>query len=98
MTELERETRDGISAGEKHLTDLRGELDAADERITNARGKLLVADAASALEKRGGISQLHALMTENPERLLRNQLPIPVDPLDTEAVPVWKKLLPWSGD
>src|SRR5438874_2806531 len=33
VTELERETRDGMSAGEKHLTDLRGELDAADERI-----------------------------------------------------------------
>src|SRR5438874_6323018 len=36
VTELERETRDGISAGEKHLTDLRGELDAADERIGDA--------------------------------------------------------------
>jgi hypothetical protein len=37
-------------------------------------------------------------MTANPERLLRNEMPIAVEPLDDEAVPVWKKLLPWSGD
>lgn len=64
----------------------------------HSRGKLLVTDAAAALEKRGGSLQLHTLMTENPERLVRNEMPIPVEPLDDEAVPVWKKLLPWSGD
>jgi len=64
----------------------------------HARGRCVVADAVAALEKRGGASQLEALMTRNPERLLRNELPIPVEPLDVEATPVWKRLLPWSGD
>jgi protein-tyrosine phosphatase len=64
----------------------------------HSRGKCIVRDAAAALEKRGGSSQLHALMTGNPERLLRNEMPVPVEPLDEEATSVWKRLLPWSGD
>ena len=64
----------------------------------HSRGRCVVGDAAAALEKRGGSAQLHALMTANPERLIRNELPIPVEPLDEEATSVWKRLLPWSGD
>jgi protein-tyrosine phosphatase len=64
----------------------------------HARGRCTVGEAATALEKRGGMSQLHALMTGNPERLLRNEMPVPVEPLDEEATSVWKRLLPWSPD
>ena len=64
----------------------------------HARGKLILTDVVAILEKRGGGMQLHALMTENPERLRRNEMPLPVEPLDEEATSVWKKLLPWSGD
>ena len=64
----------------------------------HSRGKCSVSDAAAELEKRGGLSQLYALMTGNPERLLRNEIPEPVEPLDEEATSIWKRLLPWSSD
>jgi protein-tyrosine phosphatase len=64
----------------------------------HSRGKCTVREVAAALEKRGGVSQVHALMTGNPERLLRNEMPVPVEPLDEEATSVWKRLLPWSPD
>ncbi len=40
VSEVERETRSEITAGERQLANFRGELDAADQRITSARGKL----------------------------------------------------------
>lgn len=64
----------------------------------HSRGKCSIGEAAAALEKRGGVSQLYALMTGNPERLLHNEMPVPVEPLDEEATSVWKRLLPWSPD
>jgi protein-tyrosine phosphatase len=64
----------------------------------HARGKCTVSEAAAELEKRGGISQLHTLMTANPERLLRNEMPEPVEPLDEEATSSWKRLIPWLAD
>jgi protein-tyrosine phosphatase len=64
----------------------------------HSRGKCTVGEAAAELEKRGGTSQVHALMTGNPERLLRNEMPEPVEPLDEEATSIWKRLLPWSAD
>jgi protein-tyrosine phosphatase len=64
----------------------------------HSRGKCIVGDAAAELERRGGASQLHALMRENPERLRRNEMPVPVEPLDEEATSIWKRLLPWSAD
>jgi len=64
----------------------------------HSRGKCIVSEAADELERRGGMSQLHALMTGNPERLLRNVMPDPVEPLDEEATSIWKRLLPWSAD
>lgn len=64
----------------------------------HSRGKCTVAEAAAELEKRGGSSQLQALMTRNPERLLHNEMPEPVEPLDEEATSIWKRLLPWSAD
>lgn len=64
----------------------------------HSRGKCTVGEAAAELERRGGTSQLHALMTGNPERLLRNEMPEPVEPLDEEATSIWKRLLPWSAD
>ena len=64
----------------------------------HSRGKCSVSDAAGELEKRGGLSQLYALMTGNPERLLRNEMPEPVEPLDEEATSSWKRLIPWLAD
>jgi len=64
----------------------------------HSRGKCTVGEAVAALEKRDAGAQLYALTTENPERLLRNEMPAPVDPLDDEETSVWKRLLPWSAD
>jgi protein-tyrosine phosphatase len=64
----------------------------------HSRGKCVVSEAVVELERRGGASQAHALMTVNPERLLRNEMPEPVEPLDEEARSIWKRLLPWSAD
>ena len=64
----------------------------------HSRGKCTVRDAVTALEKRGAAPQAQALMTTNPERLLRNEMPLPVEPLDEEPAPGWKRLLPWSED
>jgi protein-tyrosine phosphatase len=64
----------------------------------HSRGKCTVGEAVAALEKRDATTQLYALMTGNPERLLRNEMPASVDPLDDEETSVWKRLLPWSAD
>ncbi|HUQ18322.1 MAG TPA: CpsB/CapC family capsule biosynthesis tyrosine phosphatase, partial [Gemmatimonadaceae bacterium] len=64
----------------------------------HARGKCTVGDAVALLEKREAVQQLHALLTGNAERLLRNEMPLPVEPLEEESTSVWKRLLPWSSD
>lgn len=64
----------------------------------HSRGKCSVGEAIAVLEKRDAAQQIHALFTGNPERLLRNELPLPVEPLDEEETSVWKRLLPWSSD
>lgn len=64
----------------------------------HARGKCSVSEAIAVLEKRDAAAQAHTLTTVNPERLLRNEMPVPVDPIEEEDVSVWKRLLPWSSD
>jgi protein-tyrosine phosphatase len=64
----------------------------------HSRGKCSVGEAVAALEKRDAAVQAHTLTTVNPERLLRNEMPVPVDPIYEEDVSVWKRLLPWSSD
>jgi protein-tyrosine phosphatase len=64
----------------------------------HSRGKCSVGEAIAALEKRNAGPQIHALTTGNPERLLRNELPLTVDAIEEEETSVWKRLLPWSSD
>jgi protein-tyrosine phosphatase len=63
----------------------------------HSRGKCSIGEALAALEKREAVSQMHALTTGNPERLLRNEMPVAVEPIEGEQTSVWKRLLPWSG-
>jgi protein-tyrosine phosphatase len=62
----------------------------------HARGKCAVRPCAQAFERRGGQSQLRALTVTNPERLLCDELPLPVPPLLAESPSLWKRLLPRS--
>ncbi len=63
----------------------------------HARGKCAVAACAAELRKRGAAAQLRALTLTNPERLVRNEFPVPVPPLESRVTPRWRRLLPWSS-
>jgi hypothetical protein len=52
-----------------------------------------VRQAAAALLERGGGSQLRQLTLTNPERMLRSEAPIPVDPLQEIQLGFWRKVL-----
>jgi protein-tyrosine phosphatase len=62
----------------------------------HSRGKCAVRGCAEAFEKRGGDSQLRVLTSTNPERLLCDELPLPVPPLLEQTTSLWKRLLPRS--
>jgi protein-tyrosine phosphatase len=62
----------------------------------HARGKCAVRACAEAFERRGGETQLRALTSTNPERLLCDEVPLPVPPLLEESISLWKRLLPRS--
>jgi protein-tyrosine phosphatase len=62
----------------------------------HARGKCAVRPCADAFERRGGESQLRALTATNPERLLCDELPLPVPPLEEQSTALWRRLLPRS--
>jgi protein-tyrosine phosphatase len=62
----------------------------------HSRGKCAVAECAKILEKSGAHEQLVMLTVTNPSRLLNNELPESVMPLEEQAAPLWKRLLPWS--
>lgn len=62
----------------------------------HARGKCAVRPCAQAFERRGAQSQLRALTVTNPQRLLCDELPLPVPPLLEESPALWKRLLPRS--
>ena len=61
----------------------------------HSRGKCPVADCASLLKERGGEAQHRALTTTNPRRLLLDQQPLPVPPLEAREPSLWKRLTPW---
>jgi len=61
----------------------------------HARGKCAIQDAAAVLKRRGATAQLRALTKTNPERLLRNEMPVPVPPLDQHDAPLWRRFIPW---
>jgi hypothetical protein len=47
---------------------------------------------ATALLEKGGAAQLRALTLTNPQRMLRNEAPIPVEPLEEVQLGFWKKV------
>jgi protein-tyrosine phosphatase len=62
----------------------------------HSRGKCAVRGCAQAFEGRGGGSQLRFLTARNPERLLCDELPLPVPPLLEQRTALWKRFLPRS--
>jgi hypothetical protein len=42
--------------------------------------------------ERGGAAQLRTLTVTNPERMLRSEPPIPVDPVEELQLGFWKKV------
>jgi protein-tyrosine phosphatase len=61
----------------------------------HSRGKCAIGDCGKAFERRGAATQHRTLTTTNPERLLRNERPVPVQPLVGRAGSLWRRLLPW---
>lgn len=59
----------------------------------HSRGKCALADARSKFEAMEGVSQFDVLTSINPGRMLRDELPLPVDPIDPAEASIWKKLL-----
>ena len=60
----------------------------------HSHGKCAIRDCGRAFEKRGAEAQHRALTTTNPERLLRNERPVPVQPLDERGSAFWRRLVP----
>ena len=58
----------------------------------HSRGKCAIRGAASAMLERGAHAQLRALTVTNPERMLRGEAPLPVDPLPEVQLGFWQKL------
>ena len=58
----------------------------------HSRGKLSLRACASAFMERGGAAQLRTLTVTNPERMLRSEPPIPVDPVEELQLGFWKKV------
>ncbi|MEO7685259.1 MAG: CpsB/CapC family capsule biosynthesis tyrosine phosphatase [Gemmatimonadaceae bacterium] len=62
----------------------------------HCRGKCAVRPCAEAFARRGAETQLRALTATNPERLLCDELPLPVPPLLEQSTALWRRLLPRS--
>jgi protein-tyrosine phosphatase len=58
----------------------------------HSRGRCSVRACATALLEKGGAAQLRALTLTNPQRMLRNEAPIPVEPLEEVQLGFWKKV------
>jgi protein-tyrosine phosphatase len=58
----------------------------------HSRGRCSVQACATALLEKGGAAQLRALTLTNPQRMLRNEAPIPVEPLEEVQLGFWKKV------
>jgi protein-tyrosine phosphatase len=59
----------------------------------HARGRCQIADCATALTESGGRNQLRALTLTNPQRILRGEQPLPVEPLSARKPQLWRRLL-----
>jgi protein-tyrosine phosphatase len=58
----------------------------------HARGRCSIRAGAQALMERGGAGQLRSLTITNPQRLLNNEAPVPVEPLEEVQLKFWKKV------
>ena len=58
----------------------------------HSRGRLSVRACSAALLERGGGAQLRMLTLTNPQRMLRSEVPLPVEPLEEVQLGFWKKV------
>ena len=58
----------------------------------HSRGRCSVRACASAFLERGGAAQLRAMTLTNPQRMLRSEPPIPVEPLEESQLGFWRKV------
>jgi protein-tyrosine phosphatase len=58
----------------------------------HSRGRLSVRACSAALLERGGAAQLRMLTLTNPQRMLRSEVPLPVEPLEEVQLGFWKKV------
>ncbi|MEO8192464.1 MAG: CpsB/CapC family capsule biosynthesis tyrosine phosphatase [Gemmatimonadales bacterium] len=58
----------------------------------HARGRCAIKAAQAAFDERGGSAQHRLLTVTNPERILRSELPLPVEPLEEVQLGFWRKV------
>jgi protein-tyrosine phosphatase len=58
----------------------------------HSRGRCSVRACSAALLERGGAAQLRAMTVTNPQRLLRSDAPLPVEPLEEVQLGFWRKV------
>ena len=58
----------------------------------HSRGRCAVRACAAAFLERGGAAQLRAMTLTNPQRLLRSEAPLPVEPLEEVQLGFFKKI------
>ncbi|HMA21633.1 MAG TPA: CpsB/CapC family capsule biosynthesis tyrosine phosphatase [Gemmatimonadaceae bacterium] len=58
----------------------------------HSRGRCSVRACSAAMLERGGASQLRAMTVTNPQRMLRSEAPLPVEPLEEVQLGFWRKV------
>lgn len=58
----------------------------------HSRGRCSVRACAAAFLERGGAAQLRAMTVTNPERMLRSEAPLPVEPIEEVQLGFWRKV------
>ncbi len=58
----------------------------------HSRGRCAVRACATALLERGGGAQLRSMTLTNPQRMLRSEVPLPVEPLEEVQLGFWRKV------
>ena len=59
----------------------------------HSRGRCAVHACREAMLERGAAAQYRALTVANPQRMLRSEAPLPVDPVEEAQLGFWSKLL-----
>ena len=58
----------------------------------HSRGRCSVRACSRAMLEKGGAAQLRAMTLTNPQRLLRSEAPLPVEPLEEVQLGFWRKV------